>query len=235
MNPFEVYADDYDQWFDSPGGRSIFLDEVSCVRELIPEVKGRWLEIGVGTGRFAEALGIQEGVDPSRAVLRLAAKRGVRTCRARGEALPYPDCTFDGLLMVMTICFLSDPQRTLRECFRVLKSDRSLIVGFVPADSPWGRAYARKARKGHRFYHAASFCTREQVVGFATKAGFVLREARGCLFGPPSEPLSRACPGKESFAEAGFMALKFLRSGWPATHDVPAATSSGSPEACESR
>ena len=212
MNPFDKYADDYDQWFDSPGGRSIFLDEVSCLRELIPEVKGHWLEIGVGTGRFAEALGIQEGVDPSEAVLQLAANRGVRTCRACGEALPYPDRTFDGLLMVMTICFLSDPQQTLRECFRVLRNDGCLIVGFVPADSLWGRVYARKAREGHPFYSAARFYTREEVVHSAREAGFVLATARSCSFRSPGEPDSRSSPQQGTAAGAGFVAVKFSKN-----------------------
>ena len=212
MNPFEVYADDYDQWFDSPVGRSIFLDEVSCLRELIPEVKGHWLEIGVGTGRFAEALGIQEGVDPSEAVLRLAANRGVRrTCRACGEALPYPDSTFNGLLMVMTLCFLSDPQQTLRECFRILRNNGCLIVGFVPADSPWGRVYARKAREGHPFYSAATFYTRQEVVHFATETGFVLDTTRSRSLSPPGESDPKYAPQEGSAARAGFVAVKFSK------------------------
>ena len=212
MNPFEVYADDYDRWFDSPGGRSIFLDEVSCLRELVPKVKGRWLEIGVGTGRFAEALGIREGLDPSEAVLKRAAKRGVHTRRARGEALPYPDCTFDGLLMVTTICFLSDPQQTLRECFRVLKDDRCLIVGFVPSDSSWGRVYTEKAREGHRFYSVARFYTRDQIVGLATQTGLVLDTAQSCLFSRNGKLEADSSLQENLSADAGFVALKFFKT-----------------------
>ena len=187
MNPFDEYADEYDRWFDLPHGRSIFAEEVSCLRELMFGVDGRWLEVGVGTGRFAEVLGIQDGVDPCEAVLEFAAKRGVRTQRAHGEALPYPDRAAHGVLMVMTICFLREPRQTLRECFRVLKDDGCLIVGFVPADNPLGRRYTRKAREGHRFYSAASFYSRDQIVDFATEAGFVLDTARSCLFSPPGK------------------------------------------------
>jgi len=212
MNPFDEYADDYDQWFDTPGGRSIFVEEVSCLRELIPSVEGRWLEVGVGSGRFAEALGIQEGVDPSDAVLEFAAKRGVRTRRGHGEALPYPDRAFHGVLMVMTICFLPDPQQTLRECFRVLEDDGCLIAGFVPADSPWGRLYTRKAREGHRFYSAASFDTRDQIVDFATEAGFVLGTARSCLFSPPGRLEPDSSSQEKIAADAGFVALKFFKT-----------------------
>lgn len=109
MNPFEAYADDYDQWYDSPNGHAMFGEEVSCLRELIRTVEGRWLEVGVGTGRFAEALGIEEGVDPSEATLEFASSRGIRTRIGCGEALPYPDRTFHGVLMVATFCFLADP------------------------------------------------------------------------------------------------------------------------------
>ena len=57
-NPFDKLAQRYDRWFDSTRGRAIFEAEVVCLRELIPDRAGRWLEIGVGTGRFVEALGI---------------------------------------------------------------------------------------------------------------------------------------------------------------------------------
>ncbi len=212
MNPFEVYADEYDQWFDSLDGQSIFQDELSCLRGLIPEVKGRWLEIGVGTGRFAEAFGIPEGVDPSEAVLKLAENRAVRTCRARAEALPFQDHTFDGLLMVMTICFLSDPQQALSECFRVLKDDGCLITGFVPADSLWGRLYTQKARQGHRFYCVASFYTCDQIVDLAAQAGFVLETAQSCLFIPSGRLKPDSSSQEKAAADPGFVALKLFKT-----------------------
>ena len=101
MNPFDTHADRYDAWFDSPDGQAIFTHETTCLRELMGETEGRWIEVGVGTGRFAQALGVEEGVDPSEAVLALAAVRGIRARVGYGESLPYPDATLNGILMVV--------------------------------------------------------------------------------------------------------------------------------------
>ena len=74
-----------------------------------------WLEVGLGTGRFAEALGVAEGVDPSAAMLEIAVRRGIHTRCGYGEDLPYPEATFNGILIVATLCFLCDPVKTLKE------------------------------------------------------------------------------------------------------------------------
>ena len=42
-----------------------FQSEVSAIQQLLPSI-GTGIEIGVGTGLFASALGIKEGVEPSK-------------------------------------------------------------------------------------------------------------------------------------------------------------------------
>ena len=210
-NPFNFFARRYDQWFESPKGRRIFEIETACLEELIGEAKGRWLEVGVGTGRFAEALRVREGVDLSRAALEIAARRGIRARVAAGEGLPYPDNCFDGVLMVTTICFLADPARALKESRRVLKTDGRLMIGLVPGDSPWGRAHARKGREGHRFYSVARFRTCDEVLRLAADAGFTFDKAQSCLFSPPGAPADPSqCEG--IVAEAGFVACRFKKT-----------------------
>jgi len=209
MNPFDTEATRYDKWFDSPEGRPIFMEEVACLRELIGGVEGRWLEVGVGTGRFAQALGVREGIDPSRAVLAYASRRGIRTQVGYGENLPYSESSFDGVLMVVTICFLADPAKAFQECRRVLKEEGRLIVGLVPADSPWGKFYARKGQQGHLFYSVAKFYTCDQVVRIADAAGFIFDSARSCLFTPPGKPATGLSIREGIVPKAGFVALQF--------------------------
>jgi len=62
---FDPMADAYDRWYDTPKGKAIFQAELKCLRSLHEKSPGRWLEVGVGTGRFACSLGIAEGIDPS--------------------------------------------------------------------------------------------------------------------------------------------------------------------------
>ncbi len=209
--PFDLFAKQYDEWFDSSQGGLIFAQEVACLREIIGSVEGRWVEVGVGTGRFARALCINEGIDPSKAVLEIAAGRGIRTQLGRGEDLPYPDDSLDGVLMVVTICFLADPLKALKECRRVLQDDGRLILGLVPADSAWGELYARKAREGHRFYSAAKFYTCDQVVKLAADAGLTFDGARSCLFTPPGEPIGTSSIRAGIVTGAGFVAARFAR------------------------
>lgn len=116
---FDKIADTYDQWYDSPEGQAIFNAEAICLKRLVRSFTGRWLEIGVGTGRFASNLGIIEGIDPSLGMLKIAAARGIQTYAGHAEFLPFPDESFDGILMALSLCFIKEPERALKECFQI--------------------------------------------------------------------------------------------------------------------
>ncbi|MBN1857423.1 MAG: methyltransferase domain-containing protein [Dehalococcoidia bacterium] len=210
-NIFDQIAEKYDRWFDSPEGRAIFRAELACLRLLRHEPADRWLEVGVGTGRFAAALGIAEGVDSSPPMLAFAARRGIQTCTGTAEVLPYPDESFDGVLLVTTLSFVQDPAKAIEECTRVLRPGGTLLAGIIPAESPWGREYARKASEGHHVYSHARFLSVQQLQEFATAAGLCLQESASTLFWPPGSPPPET-PVIEAgeVAGAGFVALQFV-------------------------
>jgi ubiquinone/menaquinone biosynthesis C-methylase UbiE len=68
---FDKYYMDYDNWFIK--NKLAYQAELNLIRKLIP--KGKGLEIGVGTGRFAIPFGIKEGVEPSNRMAEIAKKR----------------------------------------------------------------------------------------------------------------------------------------------------------------
>jgi ubiquinone/menaquinone biosynthesis C-methylase UbiE len=74
-NPFQKLADRYARWFDRPRGRRIFTVEMHAIQDLLEGMPRPWLEVGVGTGRFARALGVDEGIDPSPEVLKIAVRQ----------------------------------------------------------------------------------------------------------------------------------------------------------------
>jgi ubiquinone/menaquinone biosynthesis C-methylase UbiE len=207
---FDPIADAYDGWYDTPEGHSIFKEEARCLRQLGDDYSGRWLEVGVGTGRFATALGITHGVDLSLQMAVFAKRRGVAVQIGRVEQLPFLDRVFDGVLMALTLCFVENPEWAFYECARILRDKGRLVVGTIPADSPWGRFYIKKKTAGHPIYSHARFHTVAETIHFAEKEHFKLRTSCSALFGQPdryqSEP-SRTESG--IIAEAGFVGLLF--------------------------
>lgn len=199
----------YDAWFETEKGKVLFARELACFKNLMRNFPGRWLEVGVGTGRFAEALRITDGVDPAAAMLALAVGRGINVIRAAGEQLPYPAQTFDGILMTTALCFFDDPAAVFKECRRVLKNSGLLVVGMIPADSPWGRLYARKARDGHALYSSAVFRTSAEVMSMAARGGWLFREACSCLLAPPDMFMKDETFKPGVVPDAGFVAMAF--------------------------
>lgn len=208
--PFEQYADRYDNWFDTEKGRVIFQMETDTLRDLLENTARPWLEVGVGTGRFAQALGVDEGIDASAAVLKLAALRGIAVRHGQAGDLPYPNRSFGMVLLIVTICFLNDPARALQECRRILRDDGCLIIGLVPKNSRWGRHYARQATAGHSFYSAARFYTVRESIHLAAKSGFRLERSNSTLFDAPVNRTIEYHPPRTGALEtAGFVALRF--------------------------
>lgn len=156
-NPFDIEAARYDAWFDSLEGRVLFENELAAIRLLWRDGFRPALDVGVGTGRFAQALGVEFGIDPAAGALRLAQRRGVQVKLAHGESLPFLDETFCGVLMIATLCFAGDARALFREAARVLCQDGRLLIGDIPADSPWGVYYRQKKAEGHPFYCHARF------------------------------------------------------------------------------
>lgn len=207
-NPYDLFAERYDQWYETPLGEAAFRQEIACLRLVCPLVEGNWLEAGVGTGRFARELGIANGIDPSLKMLGLASSRGIQTWLARAEAMPFPNDFFDGVLMAFALCFTADPVLVLRECQRVLRPGGTLLLGIVPAGSPWGWLYSRKAAAGHPLYASATFRTIAEIIAMSEKAGFVLTSTASALLSPPNEmPDSTAVPVSGAHENAGFAAL----------------------------
>ena len=170
IQPFEEHWREYDEWYDKH--RALYYSELVAVELASRGVPRPWLEVGVGTGRFATPLRVDVGVDPSEAMLRVAASRGLHVIRAYGEELPFPDKSFGGVLIIYTICFLDNPFQALREAFRVLANHGKLVLGFIPSDSDWSQFYKELAIKEHRFFKYAKFYTTFQVEELLRKAGF---------------------------------------------------------------
>ncbi|MEW6402920.1 MAG: class I SAM-dependent methyltransferase [Chloroflexota bacterium] len=94
---------------------------------------GRLLDAGGGTGRVANALRTYAGevvlADPSRGMLHFAASSpGLRPAAAISEHLPFPDDSFDRIIMVDALHHVINQSRTAREMWRVLKPGGRIVI-----------------------------------------------------------------------------------------------------------
>lgn len=168
-NPFDTYAARYDSWFERH--EPAYYSELLAVRALLPW-KGLGLEIEVGGGRFAEPLGVQVGLDPSRAMLEQStSRRRIIAVQGKAEALPFASTRFDYALVVTTLCFVDDPTTMLKEVYRVLKPKGHLVVGFIDRTSMLGQHYLAHQAESV-FYRKATFFSASEVEKLLADAVF---------------------------------------------------------------
>ena len=203
---FDYLASDYDAWFEKKG-RLIFASEVEALRQALPLLPKPWIEVGVGGGRFAQALGIDIGLDPSSKLLEMARYRGVSVFLGRGEEMPFKDGVFGTIFFVVTLCFVDSPSRTLGEAARLLRSGGKVVLGMVLRESPWGQLYRGEKQRGHRFYSHAMFYNYDEVGMFLRQIGFSIEKVISTLFQSPSG-VNHIEPPRQGFsADAGFTVI----------------------------
>lgn len=202
------YAERYDTWYNRPKGRVLLATEVACLRPLLKQFPRPYLEVGVGTGRFAKALGIEYGLDPSPQALEKARRRGVRVALGRGEDIPFQEAPFGGVLMAFTLCFVREPHKVMQEIWRVLAPGSGLVLGLLLKETPWADFYARRGSAGHPLYSTAHFYSKEEVEALLKKAGFRITGYRSTLFQKPGLEIYREeLPTDTYVPGAGFVAI----------------------------
>ena len=206
-SPFNSRAADYDRWFDEKEGKVIFATEVKAVQEVLPMLPKPWLEIGVGSGRFAQALGISTGLDPASRLLDIAKGRGIMTMQGKIEDRFLPAESFGAVFLIMTLCFIDNPVIALSEIHRALKPGGRIVLGEVPRPSPWGELYQLKKQASHPLYRHANFCSCEELVSLLKDRGFVISATISTLFQKPGQITTVETPLSGYHADAGFLVI----------------------------
>jgi SAM-dependent methyltransferase len=149
--------------------------------------RGLMLEIGTGTGLFAQAIagrgGRVVGVDRSREMLRIARNR-IPVCAADAGHLPFRDGAFERAFLVAVLDFVDDPVAVLREALRV---SRCPVAVLALASGSW-IAWRRRIRgwMGHPIFRSARSYSRKRLLAFAAEAGGRADHVRGILVLPPA-------------------------------------------------
>ncbi|MBK5192337.1 MAG: class I SAM-dependent methyltransferase [Flavobacteriaceae bacterium] len=202
---FNSHVEEYEAWYEKHN--DAYLSEVAAVKEQflkLPE-NLRGIEVGLGTGRFAEPLGIKEGIEPAMEMAKIAMNRDIEIMKGVAEHLPYAALQFDFVLFV-TICHLDNVKEAFAEAHRVLKNGGSIIVGFLDKDQSVAKQYEDKRGRSTFFKHAI-FYSVDRVENLLKEAGFRNFEYNQSLFGKLDQIKEVQVP-KQGYGEGSFVVVK---------------------------
>lgn len=133
----------YDRWReDRLWQEETQMPRIRAIEREIGPVRGKSvLDIGSGMGGFLVAATRNEmaavGIEPNAEYGTITRLRGARyglsppVIRAVGEALPFPDASFDAVLAQDILEHVRDPDATLREMRRVIRPDGVALVTVI--------------------------------------------------------------------------------------------------------
>lgn len=136
-------SEDYEEVFNSPGGRLVSVLEIESVLDLLEQPSNKLvLDIGTGTGRVARSLlklnNDVVGIDISSDRLKLALEKSktelngkkinYHIVMADGHYLPFIDMAFDSIFSIRTLKYLKNPNLCFCEIARVLKSQGICVL-----------------------------------------------------------------------------------------------------------
>ena len=160
----------------------------------------RILELGHGTGHLQVAMAKENyhvyGIDESLTMVRLARQRLIRIgrssnlARARGEALPFPDASFEEVVATFPAEYIHH-EDTIREIHRVLCQGGKLIIlhfswltnrQFPYSLMAWIYRLVGQAPQSREQFDHQKFCTPFQTAGFDVEIRVIEIGSSGLLF-----------------------------------------------------
>ncbi|MDD1729184.1 MAG: methyltransferase domain-containing protein [Methanospirillum sp.] len=131
---YDEIADVYDQRYDHRDRGKQYYDHIAqAVLDQI-ETGGELLDIGCGTGlfirRYLKYGGHVTGIDISSGMIKRAIHlfSSVDFLVGNAEYLPFSDNSFDSISSLLAFSYLTKPEKTLKDCLRVLKPGGRIAV-----------------------------------------------------------------------------------------------------------
>jgi demethylmenaquinone methyltransferase/2-methoxy-6-polyprenyl-1,4-benzoquinol methylase len=157
--------------------------------EALSKLKGRVLEVGVGTGRnlkYYSSGALVTGIDNSEGMLEKARKKAedmqnVTLFLMDAEHMEFPDNTFDYVVTTFVLCSIPDPVKALKEMRRVLKPSGELVALEHMRSKNSFIALIEDLINPIMFFFIGDDMTRN-TVGNIKKAGFTIIEEKNLAF-----------------------------------------------------
>lgn len=147
---YDEVAPDYDQSLPAHIVEHYLRRRIDLIRACCSS--GRLLDVGCGTGRLAARL-VQTGydvvgLDASPGMLRIMAANGRgKPVGGHGDALPFPDDSFDVVVSVATLHHIAEASRvaaTISEMYRVVRPHGAVVIwDHNPLNPYWPSLMAR--------------------------------------------------------------------------------------------
>jgi len=133
---------DYERFWTGPGKRYLDRLEQKIVKHVLPG-GGSLVEIGAGFGRLAPCymdkyrdVHMVEPASNLRASAVSTFGDAIHYHDASVYALPFPDSSFDAVLMVRVFHHLHDSEAALKELHRILRPDGTLVFSYSNLRNP---------------------------------------------------------------------------------------------------
>lgn len=179
---FDDWPEKYDRWFTSPVGSLVKKYESELILEFLNPVSGETiLDAGCGTGVFTlDILSVGArimGLDISFPMLRCAREKAGRYAFfpvvGNIATLPFREGSFDKVVSITAIEFVSDARNAVAELFRVAKKGGVIVVANLNSLSPWATRRKEAAKKGNSIFRKAHFRSPDDLRSLAPVEGVV--------------------------------------------------------------
>ncbi|MBN2164719.1 MAG: class I SAM-dependent methyltransferase [Marinilabiliaceae bacterium] len=204
QNTFDSLVTDYEAWFIK--NKVLFQTELLALKKVIPNQK-KGIEIGIGSGIFAEQLGIKQGIDPSEGMLEYAKKRGLDVQPGVAEDIPFDDESFDFTAFITSICFINNPQQAINEAYRILKKDGEIIIAIIDKATSFGK-FLHQQKDKSKFYKHASFFTADEIIELLENNSFKIVQILQTLENPASTSIEDP---KQGHGKGSFVVIKGVK------------------------
>jgi len=204
QNPFDTLTSEYEAWFVE--NKVLFQSELLALKQVVP-VDKTGVEIGIGSGIFAEQLGIRFGIDPSEKMLEYARKRGLEVQNGVAENLPYENESFDFTVFITAVCFVDDPERAVQEAHRILKNQGEIIIAILDKETRFGK-FLESNEKRSQFYRHARFFSVPEISELVEKNNFRITQIIQTLEDPA---ILRIENPSEGYGKGSFVVVRGVK------------------------
>ena len=205
-NPFDTHTKQYEDWFKK--NDTIFQSELLALKQVVP-TGNKGIEIGIGSGIFAEKLNIKYGIDPSEKMLNYARQRNLEVKKGVAENLPYSDNSFDFALFMTSICFVENPAKAIEETHKMLQNNGEIIIAIIDKEGSLGQILERNKNESE-FYKYATFFSVQEIIKMIEFCGFVITEIYQTL---TSENIKMIEQPTKGYGKGSFVVIKGIKAG----------------------